>query len=99
MYTQKSITEIDNSEGPDVQHSPHSSMAKKKERESDIPPHKYMCLSQEAVCDNTHKTANQVYCTAALTRWEEKQRKAVPTLLSPPSLTWDAITSLEPGQA
>ena len=42
---------------------------KKRERESDIPPHKYMCLSQEAVCDNTHKTANQVYCTAALTRW------------------------------
>ena len=55
MYTQKSITEIDNSEGPDVQHSSHSSMAKKKiknknkKRESDIPPHKYVCLSQEAV--------------------------------------------------
>ena len=47
MYTQKSITEIDNSEGPDVQHSSHPSMAKKKNR--DTPPHKYIGLSQEAV--------------------------------------------------
>ena len=43
--------------------------------------------------------ANRVYCTAASTRWYEKERKAVPTLLSPTSLTWDAIMSLEPGQA
>ena len=32
MNTQKSITEIYNSEGPDVQHSSHPSMAKKKKK-------------------------------------------------------------------
>ena len=49
MYTQKSITEIDNSEGPDVRDSSHPYMAKKKKREREMPPHKYVFLSQEAV--------------------------------------------------
>ena len=69
-----------------------------KKREREIPPHKYVCLSQEAVRWH-HKTANQVYRTAASTRWWEKERKAAPIFFSPTSLTWDAITSLEPGQA
>ena len=90
-------TEIDNSEGPDVQRSSHPSMAKKKKKVRPHPINTYTWV-RKLYADNL-KMANRVYCTAASTRWYEKERKAVPTLLSPTSLTWNAIMSLEPWQA
>ena len=70
MYTQKSITEIDNSEGPDVQHSSYPSMAKKKKKKIEI-LHPINTMPESGGCksDNNHKIANRVYCTAASTRW------------------------------
>ena len=70
MYTQKSITEIDNSEGPDVQHSSYPSMAKKKKREREIGHtiNTYACVKR-LYADNNHKISNSVYCTAASKRW------------------------------
>ena len=41
----------------------------------------------------TKTTRLQIECTARQHRQDgKKERKAVPTLLSPTSLTWDAIT-------
>ena len=57
-------------------------------------------MPESGGCTRTKTTRLQIECTARQHRQDgKKERKAVPTLLSPTSLTWDAIMSLEPGQA
>ena len=60
MYTRKSITEIDNSEAPDVQHSSHLSMTKNIYIIIIIEiPHPINAMSESGGCnsDNSHKIA------------------------------------------
>ena len=97
MYTQKSITEIDNSEGPDVQDSSHLYMAKKLKR--DIPPHKYVCLSQEAVRWQKPRDCKSRVLHGSIDKMVKRGGKlCLLSYLRPP---WLGLLSrpLEPGQA
>ena len=70
---------------------------KKKKREI---PHPINSVPESGGCMLTTIARPQIECTAPQHQQDgKKRRKAVPTLFSLTSLTWDAITSLEPGQA
>ena len=95
MYTQKSVTETDNAEGPDVRHSSHPSMTKKKKKSLAHPI--TTCAWGRRLCaDRSHKTASRVSCPEAASPRRREEGRAGPAPLAPPCLTWGAISSLEP---